>query len=110
MWAGEPMDKMTVKSEFRLLTMDLDDTLWPSGPTIERAETSLYAWLEQTAPRLTRACDREAMRLHRSELMASRPDIAHNWMNRRGNRWPDDLDPPVAEVADLADLRRWLTM
>ena len=42
-----PMDgKMLTERAFRLLTIDLDDTLWPCAPTIKRAEAVLYAWLE----------------------------------------------------------------
>jgi 2-haloalkanoic acid dehalogenase type II len=223
---------------FELLTMDLDDTLWPCSETIQRAEEQLFAWLERTAPRLTEACDQEQMRRHRRELMSNRPEIAHDitavrrqslrdlisaygydsaladgalalfldhrnrvepyadvipslrslgidhklvsltngnadvgrtplrglfdlslsaaqvgaqkpdpalflgaldwsgvrperalhlgddpyrdveaarrigmksvWVNRRGSSWPDELDPPVAEVTDLVQLRRWL--
>jgi len=69
---------MPTERTFRLLTIDLDDTLWPCAPTIERAETVLYAWLERTAPRLTAVCDREAMHRHRRALIASRPEIAHD--------------------------------
>lgn len=78
MWAGQRIGKMTAKTALRLLTVDLDDTLWPCAPTIAQAETALYAWLEQAAPRLTAACDQEAMRLHRRDLMASRPHLAHD--------------------------------
>jgi HAD superfamily hydrolase (TIGR01509 family) len=78
MWVGERMDKMTVKRTFRLLTVDLDDTLWPCSPPIRRAEERLYAWLERIAPRLTAGCDQETMRRHRRALMTSRPEIAHD--------------------------------
>ncbi|WP_133511504.1 HAD family hydrolase [Candidatus Thiosymbion oneisti] len=72
------MDKLPTERAFRLLTIDLDDTLWPCAPTIERAEAVLYAWLERTAPRLTEVYDQEAMRRHRRVLMMSRPEIAHD--------------------------------
>jgi len=72
------MEKMPTEHAFELLTIDLDDTLWPCAPTIERAEAVLYAWLERTAPRLTEVYDREAMRRHRRALMTSRPEIAHD--------------------------------
>ena len=69
---------MKAKRTFRLLTIDLDDTLWPCEPVILRAEAELSAWLALQAPRLTDACDREVMRSHRRELMMSRPEIAHD--------------------------------
>lgn len=37
-------------SAIKAITLDLDDTLWPIWPTIERAEKRLLLWLEQHAP------------------------------------------------------------
>ncbi len=34
----------------KAITLDLDDTLWPIWPTIERAEKLLMAWLAEHAP------------------------------------------------------------
>jgi putative hydrolase of the HAD superfamily len=34
----------------RAISLDLDDTLWPVWPTIERAELALQAWLKVHAP------------------------------------------------------------
>lgn len=78
MWARLRIGNMTANTVFRLLTLDLDDTLWPCAPTIRRAESALYAWLERAAPRLTGACDQEVMRRHRRDLMVRRPRIAHD--------------------------------
>ncbi|NEX20011.1 HAD family hydrolase [Thiorhodococcus mannitoliphagus] len=62
----------------RLITLDLDDTLWPCMPVIQAAEEALYAWLESRAPRLTQAEDIASMRQHRHEIMERRPEIAHD--------------------------------
>ena len=35
----------------RAITLDLDDTLWPIGPAINRAEEQLDAWMKAHAPR-----------------------------------------------------------
>ena len=35
----------------RAITLDLDDTLWPIAPAIDRAEAALDAWLLAHAPR-----------------------------------------------------------
>ncbi|MEA3273726.1 MAG: HAD family hydrolase [Pseudomonadota bacterium] len=69
---------MTEKNSPRLLTIDLDDTLWPCAPTIHRAEARLYSWLERTAPRLTEAHDPDSLRRQRRDLMQVRPEIAHD--------------------------------
>ncbi|MDB5930798.1 MAG: HAD-superfamily hydrolase subfamily variant 3, partial [Polaromonas sp.] len=34
----------------KAVTLDLDDTLWPIWPTIERAEKALNGWLAAHAP------------------------------------------------------------
>lgn len=38
-------------SRIRAISLDLDDTLWPVWPTIQRAEAALQAWLRVHAPR-----------------------------------------------------------
>jgi len=96
------MDKMPTERAFGLLTIDLDDTLWPCAPTIERAESALYTWLERTAPRLTEVYDQEAMRRHRRELMASRPEIAHDLTAVRRHSLRDLLSAYGYDIA-LAD-------
>jgi len=104
MRVAERINKMTAEHPFRLVTVDLDDTLWPCAPTIERAEEGLYAWLERSAPRLTQACDQEIMRRHRRDLMARRPEIAHDITAVRRQSLFDLLaaygyDPAMAEDA-----------
>ena len=37
-------------SKIRAITLDLDDTLWPVWPTIDRAEIALQQWLAKYAP------------------------------------------------------------
>lgn len=62
----------------RLITFDLDDTLWPCHPVIRRAEQACYAWLEREAPALTEHFSLESLREHRLALGRTRPDIAHD--------------------------------
>jgi len=93
---------MTLERTFRLLTIDLDDTLWPCTPAIRRAEDGLYAWLEKTAPRLTNACDQGLMHRHRRDLMTSHPEIAHDITAiRRQSLW--DLLSAYGYDTGLAD-------
>jgi putative hydrolase of the HAD superfamily len=61
-----------------LITVDLDDTLWPTDCVIEAAERSLYAWLLERAPRLVERHSVPAMREHRRALARQRPEIAHD--------------------------------
>ncbi len=62
----------------RLITIDLDETLWPCAPVIKAAEAAHYAWLTAQAPRLTERHSVESLRDHRRDLMRLRPEIAHD--------------------------------
>lgn len=63
----------------RAITIDLDDTLWPIWPTIERAEAALAAWLSEHAPATARQWgDPAALREVRNQMHATRPDLAHD--------------------------------
>jgi len=63
----------------RAISLDLDDTLWPIWPTIERAETVLHSWLEINAP-MTAAMfsTPRALREIRDAVGQRRPDLAHD--------------------------------
>lgn len=37
-------------ARIRAITLDLDDTLWPIAPTLERAEARLQSWFDAEAP------------------------------------------------------------
>ena len=63
---------------FRLITLDLDDTVWPCEPVIRAAEEAVLDWLAERAPRLTAAHDRQSLREHRCRLMLERPEIAYD--------------------------------
>ena len=66
------------RRSYRLLTIDLDDTLWPCGPVIAAAERALYDWLSAVAPRLTAAHDPASLRAHRGRWMTGAPEQAHD--------------------------------
>jgi FMN hydrolase / 5-amino-6-(5-phospho-D-ribitylamino)uracil phosphatase len=69
---------MTAAAPVKLLTIDLDDTLWPCEPTIRAAEAQLLAFLGAVAPRITEFHDQTSLRQHRQALMRARPDLAHD--------------------------------
>ena len=63
----------------RAITLDLDDTLWPVWPTIERAEDTLRRWLDDRAPRTAAlARDAEASKAARRAVVAAHADRAHD--------------------------------
>jgi len=65
--------------KIRAITLDLDDTLWPIWPTIERAERALHVWLSEHAP-MTSAlfANPAALREIRNETTTARPDLKHD--------------------------------
>lgn len=75
------MDSMNTgkfPSGIKLITFDLDDTLWPCMPVINRAENALHAWLCEHAPELADQHSVESLREHRRSLARQRPDMAYN--------------------------------
>jgi 2-haloalkanoic acid dehalogenase type II len=53
----------------RLITVDLDDTLWACSPVIRRAEQVLYAWLERHYPTITQRYNLDELRGRRMATM-----------------------------------------
>lgn len=73
-----PLASLDLK-RIRAITLDLDDTLWPVWPTIERAEDRLRDWLDQRAPRAGElARDPQAARAARRAALAAQPELAHD--------------------------------
>ena len=66
-------------SRIRAITLDLDDTLWPVWPTIQRAELVLTDWLTEHAP-ATAALSQEpeVKKSVRAEINARHADRAHD--------------------------------
>lgn len=65
-------------ARLRAITLDLDDTLWPIMPTIERAEATLQSWLERHAPGTAAAHDLTAMRRLRAQVALDSPQLSHD--------------------------------
>jgi putative hydrolase of the HAD superfamily len=66
-------------AKIKAVTIDLDDTLWPIWPTIERAEKVLHDWLSDHAP-MTAAlfANPAALREIRNEMTTARPELKHD--------------------------------
>jgi putative hydrolase of the HAD superfamily len=62
--------------KIKAVSLDLDDTLWPIWPTIERAERVLHDWLTDNAP-MTAALFSSpgALREIRDYMASNRPDL-----------------------------------
>ena len=61
----------------RLVTFDLDDTLWDLSGVIERAATATNDWLARRAPAFSQVPRAEAAALHQAALDAN-PALAHD--------------------------------
>ncbi|HSW18372.1 MAG TPA: HAD family hydrolase [Ramlibacter sp.] len=63
----------------KAISFDLDDTLWPIWPTIERAEKALHAWLTINAPMAAALFSTpEALRAIRNHMTLQRPDLKND--------------------------------
>lgn len=57
----------------KAILFDLDDTLWPIMPVIERAENLLFDWLTRHTPAVAESFSIESLRQRRQELMPTDP-------------------------------------
>lgn len=62
----------------KVLSFDLDDTLWPCYPTIIRAEELLYQWLSENVSVVTDNYDIDQLREKRLQLLSSKSELAHD--------------------------------
>lgn len=70
------------------LSLDLDDTLWPIWPLIERAERALDAFLHRQCPRTAARFPIHAMRELRARIADEHPEYAHDftWQRKQSLR------------------------
>ena len=64
--------------KIKVLSFDLDDTLWPCMPTIQRAEKLLYLWFSENVPEITQRYDIDQLYKKRRELYKANPDLVHD--------------------------------
>ena len=70
-------------TRIKAISLDLDDTLWPIWPVIERAEKALTAWLSQHAP-MTAALFaspnalQEIRQYMHDVVLKNKPEMAHD--------------------------------
>ena len=69
--------------QIRALTLDLDDTLWPIWPAIDRAAAALQTWLAEHAPATAARYPLLAMRALRDTIAAAHPHLLHDFSAQR---------------------------
>ena len=62
----------------RIISFDLDDTLWPVEPVITAAETVLLSWIRVHHPRAALGHDVDSMRRMRAGVAERFPDRSHD--------------------------------
>jgi putative hydrolase of the HAD superfamily len=93
-----------MQAAIHAISFDLDDTLWPIAPVIERAEAILHGWFECNAPKLARALPPAEFALYRRALARELPGLAHDFTAlrhealRRALRHYEE-DPALADPA-----------
>lgn len=100
---GRSFDRRAI----RLVTFDLDDTLWSMAGVLRRAEAEMLAWLRRRAPQL-RALDAAERRSLSAEVAAAHPRAAYDISLRRElmvrslleqSGYPRDVAAPLAAGA-----------
>jgi len=61
-----------------VISLDLDDTLWPVAPVIAAAEAVLLEWLKERYPRAAQGHSIESMRAARTRLALRHPERSHD--------------------------------
>ena len=67
----------------RAITLDLDDTLWPCEPTLQRAERLAHDWLATRASEVAAAWSIERLRERRMAIHAARPELRYDFVTLR---------------------------
>ncbi|GAB2586586.1 HAD family hydrolase [Dyella jejuensis] len=65
------------------ITIDLDDTLWPVMPALQRADRDLDQYLRKHYPEVARTWPIPALRELRAQVAAERTDLAHDFTAQR---------------------------
>ena len=66
------------ESSIKVISFDLDDTLWPCSPTIINAERQLHRWLSQNVPVIAERYDLYQLRDKRRDFLKAHPELAHD--------------------------------
>ena len=61
----------------KVITFDLDNTLWDVEPALVKAEQAQFRWLQEHYPRLTQRFSKREIRVHRMKFWKANPELAH---------------------------------
>ncbi|HSX58641.1 MAG TPA: HAD family hydrolase [Tahibacter sp.] len=69
--------------QIHAISLDLDDTLWPIAPIVQRAEQRLHDWLLTHCPTVAAAYPIALMRELRDRIALENPHLAHDFTAQR---------------------------
>lgn len=106
--ACDPQKPIGNATVIRLITIDLDDTLWECEPVILRAEQAVHDWLATHFPRITRRYTVAQMRERRLAMRDEDPGLRYDfsalrraslaWHAREAGYAEQDVTEPALEV------------
>ncbi|GAB4194217.1 MAG: HAD family hydrolase [Wenzhouxiangellaceae bacterium] len=67
-----------MKLQARVLSLDLDNTLWPIAPSIAAAEAELGRWFDQHCPRINQQLGNTGIQQIRDQMSRQHPQLAHD--------------------------------
>ncbi len=92
-------------TNIRAISLDLDDTLWPVGPTIVRAEQRAQAALTENAPQVALRWDIDHLRVLRAKILDEQPRLRHDLLQIRRlalqHAFADCGSSPAASAAPI---------
>jgi FMN hydrolase / 5-amino-6-(5-phospho-D-ribitylamino)uracil phosphatase len=97
--------------EIKVLSFDLDDTLWPVAPAVLGAEKAVFEWLKSRFPRAAENHSIDSMRAIRMKMAEAHPERRHDmtFLRRsalaeqlRGAGYPEEHADEAFEVCFAA--------
>lgn len=67
-----------MKPRIRVVTFDLDNTLWDVHSVIGNAELTLRAWFDERIPEVNQTFDGDGLLALRTRIVEENPEIVHN--------------------------------
>ncbi|NVK36521.1 MAG: HAD family hydrolase [Gammaproteobacteria bacterium] len=68
---------VSIADSVKVISFDLDDTLWSGPQVILHAEQVMLNWMQQHTPKVLNALDQNQLRQRKIEFIKSNPQFAH---------------------------------
>ena len=97
-----------MKPRIRVVTFDLDNTLWDVHSVITNAERTLRTWFDEKIPEVNQTFDGDGLLALRTRIVEENPAIVHNLTELRRTTFVRSIEqcgydaPSAARLADEA--------